>query len=104
MAFEPLSDDSSKGRQEEDHSGWWANNKTITVFALRPTSVLIDYLNSKCQLQVLSFCSSSGGRGLDREEKGYKYNNGTGYQNCTRLPGKVQRKMEAKGGMTGCLR
>lgn len=41
---------------------------------------------------------------MDREEKGYKYNNGTGYQNCTRLPGKVQRKMEAKGGMNGCLR
>lgn len=64
MTFEPFRGDSSKGRQEEDLTDWWANNKTITVFALRPTSVLIDYLNSKCQLQVLSFCSSSWVREL----------------------------------------
>lgn len=69
MTFEPFRGDSSKGRQEEDPTDWWANNKTITVFALRPTSVLIDYLNSKCQLQVLSFCSSSWVR-MDRREKG----------------------------------
>lgn len=93
MTFEPFRGDSSKGRQEEDHTDWWANNKTITVFALRPTSVLIDYLNSKCQLQVLSFCSSSRVRELVWIEEKKEINNGTGYQNCD----ECQVKFEERG-------